>query len=79
MRSLCVDLSNFLTSPPLQRNEVDHVVANFQDPYGQVTRSKMCMFRRCMCVDQNGNRRVCVPPKPGWMCERKAMLLKMVS
>lgn len=55
------------------------MVANFQDPYGVVTRSKMCMFKRCMCVDQNGDRRVCVPPKPGWMCERKAMLLKMVS
>jgi len=62
---------------PFERNEVDHVVANFQDPYGAVTRKKMCMFKRCMCVDQNGNRRVCVPPKPGWMCERMACLLKM--
>ena len=52
-------------------------MANFQDPYGAVTRKKMCMFKRCMCVDQNGDRRVCVPPKPGWMCERMACLLKM--
>jgi len=68
---------SYIKQFPFERNEVDHVVANFQDPYGQVTRSKMCMFRRCLCVDQNGNRRVCVPPKPGWMCERKAYLLKM--
>lgn len=24
----------------------------------------------------NGRRRVCVPPKAGWMCERKATLIK---
>ena len=47
-----------------------------KDPYGPVTKSKLCMFRRCACVDENGDRRVCVPPSAGWMCERKAMMLK---
>lgn len=31
---------------------------------------------RCGCMGANGRRRVCVPPKVGWMCERKATLIK---
>lgn len=31
---------------------------------------------RCACMGANGRRRVCVPPKAGWMCERKATLIK---
>lgn len=34
------------------------------------------MFHRCGCVDENGKRRVCVPPMNGYMCTRDALLIK---
>ena len=39
-------------------------------------KDQVCMFKRCRCVDADGNKKVCVPPKPGWMCKRRADLFK---
>ena len=34
------------------------------------------MFRRCSCVDDEGKRKPCIPPKVGFMCERICTLFK---
>ncbi|CAM9498728.1 unnamed protein product, partial [Ectocarpus fasciculatus] len=65
-----------VTSFGYSREEVDTVLVDYRDPTGRVLRTKTQMFRRCGCMGDNGRRRVCVPPKVGWMCERKATLIK---
>ncbi|CAM9129395.1 unnamed protein product [Ectocarpus sp. 12 AP-2014] len=65
-----------VTSFGYSREEVDGVLLDYRDPTGRVLRTKTQMFRRCGCMGANGRRRVCVPPKVGWMCERKATLIK---
>jgi hypothetical protein len=63
---------------PYNENEVDRVLSSFKDPWGPVTTElEECFFRRCGCLDDKGKRRVCVPPAPGYMCTRKALLLKV--
>ncbi|CAM9416847.1 unnamed protein product, partial [Discosporangium mesarthrocarpum] len=64
------------TSFDYTREEVDRVLREYRDPAGRVMRTQMQTFRRCGCIDAQGRRRVCVPPKVGWMCERKATLIK---
>jgi len=60
------------------KEEVDRVLASFKDPWGPVcVEVQECLFRRCGCVDGKGKRRVCVPPAPGFMCTRPALLLKV--
>eukprot|EP00957_Ditylum_brightwellii_P210110 15364582-Ditylum_brightwellii.AAC.1 len=34
-------------------------------------------FCCCLCTSSEGNRKVCIPPKIGWMCERPALLARM--
>lgn len=34
-------------------------------------------FKRCACVDEDGKRRVCVPPRIGFQCVRDGMLVRM--
>ena len=29
------------------------------------------MFKKCCCVDENGDPLICVPPKKGWLCLRE--------
>ncbi|CAM9225803.1 unnamed protein product, partial [Sphacelaria rigidula] len=65
-----------VTSFNYSRDEVDTVLANYRDPTGTILRTERQVFKRCSCVDPSGRRRVCVPPKIGWMCERKATLIK---
>eukprot|EP00939_MAST-03C_sp_MAST-3C-sp1_P003793 g3793.t1 len=40
--------------------------------------NKVVLFRKCSCVDEYGERSVCIPPKPGYLCKRTAVLVKMV-
>jgi hypothetical protein len=49
----------------------------FADVYGPVLRRQKAMFRRCSCVDEEGKRKPCVPPKVGYQCERICTLFKM--
>eukprot|EP00903_Cladosiphon_okamuranus_P016231 g14974.t1 len=65
-----------ITSFGYARGEVDTVLRDYRDPTGRVLRTKTQMFRRCACMGANERRRVCVPPRAGWMCERKATLIK---
>jgi hypothetical protein len=39
-------------------------------------RREVC-FRKCCCVDKFGERLVCIPPRPGFLCQREASLVKM--
>ena len=56
-------------------DEVDEALEIFRDPYGLVGSLHVAgMLTRCGCKDPNDDsgkkKRVCVPPKPGFMCER---------
>ncbi len=62
---------------PYERAEVERVLRSFTDPCGPVTKEAKANFRRCGCVDAGGRRRVCVPPAPGFMCTRRALLFKV--
>jgi hypothetical protein len=65
-----------VTSFGYSREEVDSVLEEFRDPSGRIMRTSVVLFRRCACLGPDGNRRVCIPPKVGWMCERRATLIK---
>lgn len=66
-----------VTAMPFARKEVQKVLEDYKDAEGRVyVKEQVCLFKRCRCVDANGNRKVCVPPKPGWMCKRRADLFK---
>ena len=72
-----VDLKSSITSFPYERKEVEHFMAEFQDAGGKVVKPiSKALFRRCSCVDNNGKKRVCVPPKIGWMCRRRGILVR---
>ena len=64
------------TSFPFGREETEAEMSAFKDPYGGILRTERVMFKRCGCVDSDGKRRVCVPPVVGYMCSRKALLVK---
>jgi len=38
---------------------------------------KEVLFRKCSCTNDCGERVVCIPPKPGYLCRRTATLVKM--
>ena len=62
---------------PFERDEVDRVLRTFSDPWGPVCCTvDDVLFRRCNCIQEDGKRRVCVPPKSGYMCSRRALLFK---
>ena len=67
-----------VSSLPYSRDEVDKVLQTYTDAEGTILLQNVTTrFRKCACVDEEGNRRVCVPPAPGYMCERSATLIKM--
>lgn len=35
------------------------------------------MFRECSCHDNWGEERVCIPPRPGYLCERYCRVIKV--
>jgi len=67
-----------ITGFQYEKSEVERVLGDYKDPYGPVTIKRRCMFRRCGCLhpDDPTKRKVCVPPKHGWMCEREAIMVK---
>lgn len=69
--------TNFLLQFGYNEREVAWAYANYSDVYGPVMRRQKAMFRRCACLDSNGNRKPCVPPKVGFMCYSDCTLLKM--
>ena len=55
-----------VTAMPFSRSEVQKVLEDYKDAEGKVyMKDQVCMFKRCRCVDADGNKKVCVPPKPG--------------
>ncbi len=68
-----------VTNLPYEIDECMQTMREFRDPYGLIMRENVTgLFRRCGCVDPaTGARRVCVPPQPGWMCQRVCTLYKM--
>ena len=67
-----------VTSLPYEREEIERVLATYEDAEGHVRlKNVRTKFRRCACVDADGKRDVCVPPEAGWMCARTATLFKM--
>jgi hypothetical protein len=38
-------------------------------PVGRI--KAVAMFKKCCCVDEDGEPLVCVPPKKGWLCKRE--------
>jgi hypothetical protein len=60
------------------RVEVDKALAEHRDSMGTCSYwGYTTYFRICQCKDpETGLRRVCIPPKPGWQCERRATLIR---
>lgn len=59
------------------REEVEQSLFEFRDAAGGlVRRLPNARFKRCSCV-QTGRLQVCIPPAPGWMCERPALVVRM--
>jgi hypothetical protein len=60
------------------RAEVDQALQDHQDSMGKLSYwGYTTYFKRCQCIDaETGMRRVCVPPKTGWQCERVATLIR---
>lgn len=70
-------LKGAITSFPYERKEVEQVLTEFKDAGGKIVRiNNNALFRRCSCVGRDGIKRVCVPPKVGWMCERRAIMVR---
>lgn len=61
---------------PYLRREVMWAITNYFDAIGPVYMQTDACFRRCICVDESGNRKPCVPPKKGYMCRKRAAILK---
>lgn len=61
------------------RAEVNAALKEHQDSMGKCSYwGYVTYFRQCKCVHpETGLRRVCVPPKAGWQCERAATLIRM--
>ena len=57
--------------------EVEEALAHCEDSCGPVAHTGLkLMFRKCRCK-KNGKRRVCVPPRKGYLCKRaNAALIK---
>ena len=62
---------------PYDMNEVRWAFANYHDAYGPLMTTERAQFKRCSCVDKNGHRKPCVPPRVGYMCQRMATFVKM--
>jgi hypothetical protein len=65
-----------VTSFPYSRSEVMWALTNYADAYGAVYMQGTAFFKRCGCVDSNGKRHPCVPPKKGYMCSTISFILK---
>ena len=57
-------------SYPYTEKETMWAFAKFTDANGPVMKFEEGMFRKCSCVDNEGERKPCVPPLPGFMCQR---------
>jgi len=68
---------HYIKNFPFERDEVDRVIKAFKDPLGPICTEGEAMFRRCACIGEDHQRRVCVPPKAGFMCQRHALFFKM--
>jgi hypothetical protein len=66
------DLSAF----DFTEHEAMQALTTYYDAVGPVLRYGKAKFRRCACVDQNGQRKPCVPPVTGYMCLRDCVLVK---
>ena len=66
-----------MTSFPYDEKETTWAIGRFNDSYGPVFRKQKAFFRRCSCVDENGHRKPCAPPRVGYMCNRLCSLIKM--
>jgi len=71
------ELKGAINSFPYERREVEQALAEFRDAGGKIfVYEDKARFRRCCCVGEDGKRKVCVPPKVGYMCERKAIMIR---
>jgi hypothetical protein len=62
---------------PFDKKEVYWAWSSYGDAYGGVMKRQKCWFTLCGCVDAEGKRKPCVPPKLGYMCDRQATMLKV--
>lgn len=60
-----------------EEEEVEDALEHCEDSCGPVAHTGLkLMFRKCRCM-KNGKRRVCVPPRKGYLCKRaNAALIK---
>jgi hypothetical protein len=65
-----------ILSFPYTKQEVMWAFKSFTDAYGYVLQSGTANFKRCLCRDEKGHRRPCVPPTKGYMCRRRCHLVK---
>ena len=57
-------------SYPYTEKETMWAFSKFTDANGPVMKFEEGMFRKCSCVNSEGDRKPCVPPLPGFMCQR---------
>lgn len=75
------DVSNYsndnVTEFDFTEKEVMWALTHYSDAMGPVLRRQPARFRRCACVDPlTKQRKPCIPPKVGYMCERSATWIK---
>eukprot|EP01040_Poterioochromonas_malhamensis_P023173 gene23173-28333_t len=75
------DVSNYsndnVTEFDFTEKEVMWALTHYSDAMGPVLRRQPARFRRCACIDPvTKQRKPCVPPKVGYMCERSATWIK---
>ena len=71
------ELKGIVSSFPYERWEVEQTLFQFRDAAGGLIHfQKKARFRKCSCVDKNGNKMRCIQKKKDWCCERPALLLR---
>ena len=57
------------------KEDLIEAIAEYDDAYGPIgALYKSSQFKKCSCVDARGRKRVCIPPGPGKMCQRKPVV-----
>ncbi len=72
------ELKGNISSFPYERGEVEQTLFQFQDAAGSLLHyRKRARFRKCSCMDEDGNKKHCRGSKNfDWNCERPAILFR---
>lgn len=71
-----VEVSSVAMAFSANEHDIRWAFKGYFDAYGAMMQDGMCMFRRCACVDKQGNPKPCEPPSTGFACYKEATLIK---